>query len=126
MFGFGQAQERARGWFNRKAREQAGDFAPSDRPYTVADAITDYRADYLRRGGKAVDRLDWSAAAWIDPELGKIGLAKLNKARIVGWHQSIARTPARLRTKVGAAQKHRRPITAPRRHAGAAPPQTAC
>ena len=36
-----------------------------------------------------------------------IELAKLNKACIVAWHQTIAETPARLRTKPGAAQKHR-------------------
>ena len=47
MFSFAQAQERARAWFDRKAKEQAGDFAPRDRPYTVADALADYRADYL-------------------------------------------------------------------------------
>jgi integrase len=107
VFGFTQAQERARAWFDQKAREQAGDFAPPDHPYTVADALADYRADYLRRGGKAADRLDWSAAAWISPALGAIELAKLSRARIVAWHQKIAETPARLRTKPGAAQKHR-------------------
>ncbi len=107
VFSFAQAQERARAWFARKAREQAGDFAPPDRPYTVANALADYRADYLRRGGKAVDRLDKSAAAWIKPELGAVELAKLTKARIVAWHQKVAETPARLRTKPGEPQKHR-------------------
>lgn len=107
VYSFPQAQERARAWFDQKAREQAGDFAPLDRPYTVADALTDYRADYLRRGGKAADRLDWSGAAWISPELGAVELVKLSKARIVAWHQKIAETPARLRTKPGTAQKHR-------------------
>ena len=80
---------------------------PLDRPYTVAEALADYRADYLRRGGKAADRLDWSSAAWIGPELGTIVLDRLTKARIIGWHQKIAETPPRLRTKVGAAQRHR-------------------
>src|SRR5205085_3604394 len=47
VFGFAQAQVRARAWFDGKAREQAGDFAPPDRPYTVADASTEYRADYV-------------------------------------------------------------------------------
>jgi integrase len=107
VFSFAQAQQRARAWFRRKAREAAGDLAPLDRPYTVADALADYRADYLRRGRKAVDRLDWSAKAWIEPELGKIELTKLIKARIVSWHQKISETPARLRTKPGTAQKHR-------------------
>src|SRR5215471_17604291 len=58
-------------------------------------------------GGKAADRLDWSAAAWIIPELGNIELAKLTKRRIEAWHHKIAETPARLRTKPGAQQKHR-------------------
>jgi integrase len=39
--------------------------------------------------------------------MGAIELAKLSKARIVAWHQRIAETPARLRTKPGAEQKHR-------------------
>jgi integrase len=107
VYSFAQAQELARAWFQRKAREAAGDYLPTDQPYTVADAFADYRADYLRRGGKALDRLDWSAAAWINPALGAIVLDKLTKARIVTWHQKIAETPSRLRTKVGVAQRHR-------------------
>ena len=107
VFSFSQAQERARVWFQRKAREQAGDFVPLDRPYSVADALVDYRADYRRRSGKATDRLDASAAAWIGPELGTVSLDRLTKGRIVGWHQKMAETPPRLRTKPGAAQRHR-------------------
>ena len=90
-FSFSQAQERARTWFQRKAREQAGDFVPLDRPYAVADALADYRADYQRRSGKATDRLDASAAAWISPELGTVLLARLTKAWILGWHQKSRR-----------------------------------
>jgi integrase len=107
VFNFAQAQERARAWFQRKAREQAGDFVPLDRPYTVADALADYRADYQRRSGKATDRLDASAAAWIGPELGTVSLDRLTKVRIVGWHQKMAETPPRLRTKPGTVQRHR-------------------
>ncbi len=113
VFSFGQAQEQARAWFGHKAREQAGDFVPLDRPYTVADALADYRADYLRRGGKAADRLGWSTAAWVGPTLGAVELARLTKARIVAWHQKIAETPARLRTKPGAAQRHREADASP-------------
>jgi integrase len=107
VYSFGQAQERARAWFKDKARQAAGDFTPQEGPYTVANALDDYRADYLRRGGKAADRLGWSAAAWIGPMLGGVELAKLSKTRIVAWHQKIAETPARLRTKPGEQQKHR-------------------
>jgi integrase len=107
VFSFAQAQERARDWFGQKAREQAGDHTPLNRPYTVADALADYCADYLRRGGKAIDRVNSSADAWIKPELGAVELAKLTRLRIVAWHQKIAETPARVRTKPGAEQKYR-------------------
>jgi integrase len=113
VYSFAQAQERARGWFQRKAREAAGDFVPLDRPYTIADALTDYRADYKRRGGKAIDRLDWSAGAWIKSEIGAIVLDRLTKGKIVAWHQKIAETPPRLRTKAGAAPKHRAADSSP-------------
>jgi integrase len=113
VFSFSQAQERARAWFIRKARELAGNFVPLDHPYTAADAIADYRADYIRRSGKATDRLDASVAAWIVPELGAVPLEKLTKGRIVAWHQKMAETPPRLRTKAGMAQKHREPDASP-------------
>jgi integrase len=113
VYSFTQAQERARAWFQRKAREAAGDFVPLDRRYTVADALADYRADYQRRGGKAIDRLDWSAAAWIAPQLGAVPLDRLTKTRVVAWHQTIAETPPRLRSKAGEAPKHREADASP-------------
>ena len=45
-FSFAQAQEKARTFFARKAREVAGDTAPSDGPYRVADALDDYFKTY--------------------------------------------------------------------------------
>jgi hypothetical protein len=113
VYSFAQAQERARAWFQHKAREAAGDFVPLDRPYTVSDALADYRADYLRRGGKAIDRLDSSAGAWIVAELGTVPLDRLTKTRIVAWHQKTAETPPRVRTKTGAAPKHREADASP-------------
>jgi hypothetical protein len=108
VFSFAQAQGKARDWFQMKAAEQAGDFVPLDRPYTVTDAIADYLADYKRRSGKAIDRVEASVRAWITSELGGVPLAKLTKGRIQTWHQKIADTPARLRTKPGEAQRHRK------------------
>src|SRR6516165_2986082 len=113
VFSFPQAQARARDWFRVKATEQAGDFVPLDRPYTVNDAITDYIADYKRRSSKATDRLEWAAGAWIKPELGTMPLAKLTKRRIQEWHQKVADTPARLRTRVGETQRHRETDASP-------------
>jgi integrase len=102
----GQAQAKARAWFAAKVREQAGDLAPLDRPYTVAEAFADYRADYVRRSANATDRLDYASRLFL-PELGSISVAKLTKRHIVAWHQLIAETPARLRSKAGEAPRHR-------------------
>src|ERR1051326_2954183 len=55
VLSFGQAQEEARSWFLARGRGDAGGERPS--PYTVSDALDDYERDYLRRGGKAIDRL---------------------------------------------------------------------
>jgi hypothetical protein len=54
----------------------------------------------------ALDRLDWSSAAWIGPELGAVPLDRLTRSRILAWHQKIAETPPRLRSKAGAAAKY--------------------
>ena len=66
-----------------------------------------YRTDYLRRGGKAIDRLDWSAAAGIEPKRGAVPLDRLTKRRVAEFHEKIAETPPRLGTKLGAPQKRR-------------------
>jgi integrase len=113
VFSFAQAQGRARDWFRVKAAEQAGDFIPLNRPYMVMDAVTDYLADYKRRSGKATDRMEASVRAWIEPELGAVPVAKLTRRRIQDWHQKIAETPARLRTRAGQPQKHREADTSP-------------
>jgi integrase len=106
VFNFSQAQAKARDWFKLKAMEQAGDFVPLDRPYTVADALADYLGDYKRRGGKALDRTESTVRAWVEPELGGLPLAKLTKRRIQDWHQKVSETPARRRTRAGEEQKH--------------------
>jgi integrase len=113
VFDFRQAQAKARDWFLARAREAAGDFVPLDRPYTVAEALFDYLADYNRRSGKATDRTEAAVRAWIIPELGPLALDKLTKGRIQRWHQKVAETPPRLRTRVGQAQKHREADASP-------------
>jgi hypothetical protein len=53
VFSFAQAQEQARTFFARKAREAAGDLAPHVGPYTIEHAVNDYLTAYERRGGRA-------------------------------------------------------------------------
>src|SRR5262249_49172709 len=78
--------------------------------------------DYTRRSGKATADLDYAARMFL-PTLGRVELAKLMKRQVMAWHQGIADTPARLRTKRNAEQRYReadtRPETMRRRRAAA-------
>jgi integrase len=103
---FGQAQERARAWFSARALADAGHEGPLA-PYKVSNALADYERDYVRRGGKAVDRLRHSINAHIRPAFGEIELEKISRTRIEAWLERLAGTPARLRTRVGHAPRHR-------------------
>jgi integrase len=107
VYNYAQAQEAARAYFVEKAREQAGDYAPKDGPYTVKDAMADYRADYLRRGGKAIEHVLSVEHNYILPDLGDVPVKKLTRRRIEHWHESIANTPPRVRAPSGAATKFR-------------------
>jgi integrase len=97
-FTFAQAQERARTFFGRKARELAGHSEPQAGLYTVEAAIGDYLAARERRGSKGVRADRYAAAARISPELGKIELSKLTAKRIRDWHERVASSARRVRT----------------------------
>jgi integrase len=103
---FGQAQEKARTWFAARALADVGQEAPLA-PYTVSDALADYERDYVRRGGKAVDRLRHSINAHIRPVFGSIELDTLSRAPIERWLETLANTPPRLRAGRGQAPRHR-------------------
>ncbi len=94
---FDQAQEKAREFFARKAREMLGGAAPIADRYTVADAIQDYLRTYVLRGGKAIGRMKSAARTHILPNLGRIVIAKLSRDRVKLWLESIAATRARVR-----------------------------
>lgn len=105
VLSFSQAQDVGRRWFAALAR---GDRDGGDHgPYSTAQALDDYIADYKRRGGKALDRLDWTIQAHIKPDLGEILIVKLTRRRIEAWHAKLAENARRLRTKSGKRQKHR-------------------
>jgi integrase len=106
-FSFTQAQARARDVFARKAREIAGDFVPTEGPFTVVDALTAYLTKYLRRGGNASGRIESAARTYILPVLGQLPVAKLTKRRLEEWHHGIANSAARVRTRKGDAPRFR-------------------
>jgi integrase len=108
---FRQAQTQARDWIGRHHRVKAGlepepPSAPL-RPYTVADATTDYLTDYGARGGKGVSHTRTSIGAHIVPTLGSVPVARLTRDQVKRWHHALASSPARVRSKAGAVPQHR-------------------
>jgi len=97
---YAQAQAKARRWLaSLDAEAKAG-------PYTVDYCMDDYIADYVRRGGKALDRVQVTANAFIRPQLGSIDVDALSAAIIREWHAALAEAPARLRTRKTAHRQH--------------------
>jgi integrase len=106
---FAEAQRRARDWFAATVREAEG-VAPSRGPYTVADALAEYVADYKRRGGKSVSDTETRIAALIAPALGTALVEDLTAKQLRDWHARLADAPARLRTAKGALTRNEREI----------------
>lgn len=104
LLNYAQAQAKARDWLAAlDAKGKAG-------PYTVNRCLDDYIADYRRRGGKALDRLEISTDAFIRPKLGSNEVAALTAAMIRHWHAELAEAPPRLRTRTIAKQQNVREI----------------
>jgi integrase len=101
---FGQAQEAARAWFAALARQDRNQTIAG--PYTVGQALNDYVADYKRRGGKAVDRLEAAIRAHLRPTLGSVALQSLTRHQVERWHTKLAEAPPRLRTAPGKRQQY--------------------
>ncbi len=126
VFSFAHAQTRAREFFDRKAREMAGDLAPDDGKLTVEDACSAYMVDYAGRGGRASAQTQSAINSHILPSLGSVPVAKLTRKRIADWVDGMARetphvrgrkgatTPAFRKGKAGAESKRQRKSTANR------------
>lgn len=106
---YAQAQGKAREWFTQ-ARGQAGEEVRRPGPYTVADALEDYRRDCERRGVKRVDRMDSGARLHILPELGAVAVEKLTQGRIERWHQALAESAPLVRPRRLATEPARGPM----------------
>ena len=100
VFSFAQAQEKSRAFFTRKAREIAGDAAPSQGPYRITDALDDYFKSYAKRG-KGVSAALSATNLHIRPALGAVPVAKLTTRRLRDWHHAIADKPRQARGKHG-------------------------
>ncbi len=105
VFDYRQAEARAREWIARQHRIRAGmepePAATPAAPYTVAEAVADYLAEFAARGGKSLLQTRQATAAHILPALGSMPVTRLTRERIKGWHRALAAAPARLRAKKG-------------------------
>jgi integrase len=98
---YAQAQASAREWL--ASLSDNSDIGP----YTVDQCLDHYIAEYGRRGGKALSRVEGSANAFIRPRLGKYEAASLTATTIRNWLAELAAAPPRLRTRSGQQQKVR-------------------
>jgi integrase len=99
-----QAQAKARNWLaSLDAESKPG-------PYTIDRCLDEYIADYKRRGGKALDRLEITADAFIRRQLGTHEVDSLKPTMIREWHAALAEAPARLRTRKTAERRNVREI----------------
>ena len=100
-----QAEKAARDEIARHHRVMAGEepepVAMPTRPYTVADAMADYLADFAARGGKAIRTTRHVTKAHILPALGAQPVGRLTRDKLKAWHRALATTPARVRSKAG-------------------------
>jgi integrase len=110
---FAQAQKKARTFFTRKAREVAGETAPNDGRFRVADALDDYFTSFTKRG-KGVSAARSASNLHICPALGSLLVATLTSKRLRDWHHGIADRPRQTRGKRGAPSKDARPRPASR------------
>lgn len=78
----------------------------------VANAIADYVKEVRTEREATADDAERTAALLILPRLGRIKLADLTTEDIIDWRNTLAKEPARTRTKPGTEQKFKeRPQT---------------
>ena len=93
VFSYSEAQKKARGFFDRKARLLAGHAEPADCRLTVADALDAYFAGREQRGSKGLAKDRAAAQARILPKLGAVEVAKLTTKSIRDWQSALASAP---------------------------------
>jgi integrase len=98
VFTFGQAQDQARGFFDRKRRELAGHIEARSGPVTVGEIVKAYLGDRRNRGSKGVRADEVQANARVIPALGALEAERLTKRRLDAWLLDLANSPRRVRT----------------------------
>lgn len=104
VFDYGQAQDKARAWFKKEIRIDAGLEEVESGTYTVTKVMQDYRKHYMVEG-KGLVTVDSAMNAHILPALGDVEVSRLNTKKITDWHRDLAAKPAQLRTSKMAKQR---------------------
>ncbi len=105
VLSFSQAQTLARNRFVETRRVAAG-LPAKGGAYTVAVCLEEYLT-WLEQNRKSARDARVRGEAMILPLLGDVECAKLTTKQLRDWRDSVASTPARLRTKKGQPQKFR-------------------
>jgi integrase len=108
ILSFSQAQAKARERFTKAARTDAGLPAEAAGPYRVEQAIEDY-LQWMTENRKTSRNTRHRAEALILPVLGDTVCDRLATKQIRDWRDALAKMPPRIRTKKGAAPRHRGP-----------------
>ena len=99
-----QAVEKTQAWCDLQERQAKGIAPKEPEAYTVAQCIADY-LDWYAAHRKALATTRFAVEAHILPVFGKWQVANLTARQIRQWHQDLAKTPARLRSVPGTAQR---------------------
>jgi integrase len=108
VFSFAQAQERARGFFQRAARQAAG--RPTIEKHTIETALSEYFQAREGRGSKGTRADRYAADARIVPTLGSMELERLTSARLRDWLAKLSAAPKLVRTARGATERKTRKV----------------
>jgi len=103
ILNYREAQLKAQEWFRKQGLIAEGHIDSGK--YTVKDAIDDYGAWY-RAHRKSWDRVLPQINAHIIPTLGDIEVSKLTARKIIDWHNKLAETPPRRRSKKNATKQN--------------------
>lgn len=107
VLSFDQVQEKARAWFDQQARRAAGLGEVEEvGPYTVAQCMKDY-LNWFAVHRKGISPTKHRIEAHILPALGNRIVTELSSRDLRRWHQSLAASPARVRSSVGGPVRYR-------------------
>ncbi len=110
ILSYGQAQEKARAWFQTAAQNTDGYVNAAE--ITVRQAcdfyLATYKAGKTKGGGKGLRETQSTINAHILPELGNLKVIKLDRRGLEKWKEKIACSPPRIRSKKGAAPQYRK------------------